>query len=133
METLHGIPPWYVTGLVDVAGSFTYSRVRDSFSLHFAMKLALREREILEAIRAYFEGSGTIYALGRRQCYYRVTRVAELSRVVAHFDAHPLRGSKAESYRLWREMVIIKASRFGSPPAGELTSLAARLSRARRA
>jgi len=49
--------------------------------------------------------------------------------VLEHFDRYPLRGLKARSYDIWRQMVVLKRE-FRKPRRDELESLAAQLSAA---
>jgi LAGLIDADG DNA endonuclease family protein len=134
------LDPWYVTGFVEGEGTFTFSRSGPQMALYFAIKLTGSDRTILEAIQAYFGGIGSIYnvkpaaptqASGytKSAAYYRVCRSKDLDRVVEHFDTYPLRGSKAASYAIWREMVVLKRA-FRKPARPELEALAARLSAA---
>ena len=113
------LDPWFVTGFVEGEGSFTYSRSGPRLALYFAIKLTRVDRPLLVAIQEFFYGAGTIYDVGPRAparasgltkaaSYYRVCRRDDLARVVAHFDAYPLRGTKAESYRIWRQMVELR-------------------------
>jgi hypothetical protein len=133
---------WYVTGFVEGEGAFTYSRSGKQLALYFGLKLTRDDSAILEDIRDYFGGVGRIYDVAPRAArtansgftkparYYRVTRLNELPRIINHFDAHPLRGLKAASYALWREMVLLKKSSFRKPPMERLNELAAHLSAA---
>jgi hypothetical protein len=126
--------PGYVTGLVEAAGSFTYSRSRGQLSLYFAIRVGGGDVDVLRAVQRYFGGHGRIYSVrGTRKgsnpaSYYRVNRLAELRRVVSHFDRHPLRGSKRRSYEIWKRMVMLKVATFGEPPGARLESLARALS-----
>lgn len=131
------IDPWYVTGFIEGEGTFTFSRNGRQMALYFAIKLTRSDRPILEAIQDYFGGIGTIYHVKPREpgsrsgytktaAYYRVCRREQLDRVVEHFDRYPLRGDKAASFAIWREMVILKRA-FRKPTPG-LHELAARLS-----
>ena len=135
-ETLH---PAYVTGFVDADGSFTYSRSGKQISLYFAIKLAAFDRPILEAIQAFFGGIGTIYDVKARApsnrsgatrtaAYLRVSRREELTRVVEHFDANPLRTTKAQIYEVWRLMFLAK-QQFRNPDREALNALAEEMSR----
>lgn len=130
---LEELDPWYVTGFVEGEGSFTYSRNGRQLALYFGIKLGEADEPILEAIRAFFGGIGSIYHLQPRSegakgsAYYRVCRHEQLPLIVAHFDAYPLRGSKLSAYRIWREMVVLK-QRFRKPSRDELQELAAQLS-----
>lgn len=136
----HRLDPWYVTGFVEGEGAFTFSRNGRQMALYFAIKLTGADKSILEEIRAYF-GVGSIYRVAataaptrssghtKEAAYYRVSRRDDLERVIEHFDRHPLRGSKARSYSIWRQMVVLKRE-FRKPNREELASLSAQLSAA---
>lgn len=126
--SLSELDPWYVTGFVEGEGTFTYSRNGRQMQLYFAIKLAEADEPILQAIRDFFGGIGSIYFVRpRASAYYRVCRREQLAVIVDHFDTYPLHGSKAAAYRIWREMVVIK-QRFRRPLRDELQELAAQLS-----
>ena len=132
METLDAfsgekIPPWYVTGFAEGAGSFTFGRSGKQLLLVFAVRFPESNRPLLESIRRFFR-AGRIYGAGPG-CYYRINRPTELLRVVDHFDRHPLRGEKQTAYRIWREMVYLRATHHGSRPPKRLDDLARKLSR----
>ena len=130
-----------MTGFVEGEGAFTFSRSGRQLALYFAVKLTGADRGILEALQHYFSGAGAIYDVVARAAptpssghtkaavYYRICRRDELDRVVEHFDRHPLRGTKAASYAIWRQMVILKRQ-FRKPPREELEQLSAQLSAA---
>ena len=120
------LSPEWVTGFVDAAGSFTYSRSSKQLALYFALKVPASDRQLLEEVRAYFGGIGRIYS----EAYFRVTRREQLMIVVEHFDRHPLQSSKRDAYELWREMVIAKQE-FRRPDRELLGRLADELSRRR--
>ncbi|MEB3323439.1 MAG: LAGLIDADG family homing endonuclease [Synechococcaceae cyanobacterium] len=128
------LPPEYVTGLVEASGSFTFSRSRGQFSLYFAIRLGHADAEVLRAVQRYFRGHGRIYSVrpaskaSKPASYYRVNRLAELRRIVLHFDRYPLRGSKRRSYEIWKRMVMLKVATFGEPPGARLETLARALS-----
>jgi hypothetical protein len=132
--------PWYVTGLVEGEGSFTYSRSGTQIALYFAVKLVRADDSLLQALQDFFGGVGTLYRVRPRPptpragftksaSYYRVCRKEELRRIVAHFDAYQLHGAKAESYRIWRLMVLLKIE-FPRTSRDRLDLLAAKLSAA---
>jgi hypothetical protein len=113
------IDPWYVTGLVEGEGCFTYSRSGNRLALYFAVKLTRADDQLLQRLQNFFRGAGTIYRVRPRAAagragftkaasYYRVCRKDELPRIVAHFDVYPLSGAKSASYRIWRMMVLLK-------------------------
>lgn len=122
------LDPWYVTGFVEGEGSFTYSRNGRQLQLYFAVKLPEADEPILQAMRDFFAGVGSIYLLrARASVYYRVCRREQLPVIIDHFDSYPLQGSKAAAYAIWREMVVLK-QRFRQPDRDALRDLAAQLS-----
>lgn len=118
------LEPAYVTGLIQAAGSFTFSRTSKQLSVIFAVKLP--DRALLEDLQAFF-GVGRIYAAGA-SAYYRVNRREELPRVVAHFEQHPLRSKKREAFEVWKQMVEAKAQ-FRRPDRLALSQLTEQLRR----
>lgn len=133
-----GLNPWYVTGLVEGEGTFTYSRSGSHIALYFAVKLTRADDALLLSLQSFFGGAGTIYRVRPRAptpgagftkaaTYYRVCRRSELGRIVEHFDAYPLCGSKAASFRIWRLMVLLKQE-FPRTSRDRLDLLATRLS-----
>jgi len=135
-----GLNPWYVTGLVEGEGTFTYSRSASHLALYFAVKLVRADDALLLALQAFFGGAGTIYRVRPRRptpragftkaaTYYRVCRRNDLRRIVEHFDQYPLCGAKADSFRIWRLMVLLKLE-FPKTCRERLEMLAAKLSAA---
>ena len=118
------LAPEYVTGLVEGAGSFTFSRSSKQLALYFGLKLQLADRPLLADLQAFF-GVGRIYETGAN-AYYRVTRHQDLPRVVAHFERYPLRSRKQAAFELWKQMVEAKQS-FRRPDREQLEQLAADL------
>jgi hypothetical protein len=129
-ETDAVLDPWYVTGFVEAQGSFTYSRSGRQLAIYFGIKLPEVDDPVLQAIRDFFGGIGSIYPVqAGASAYYRVCRREQLPVIVDHFDAYPLRGSRRATYEIWREMVLLK-QRFRQPPRDELRQLAEQLSAA---
>jgi hypothetical protein len=135
------LEPWYVTGLCEGQGSFTYSKGGDSLSLYFSLKLTGEDRALVEAVRSFFGRVGKIYdnraviprsasaGFTKRAAYFRVNRIRELLAIVDHFDRFPLRGTKAASYAIWRRMALLKQA-FRRSDKPTLLGLAAKLSAA---
>jgi hypothetical protein len=118
METVSRLDPWWVTGLIDGEGTFTFSRHNNSVSLYFGLKLTAADSEIVHRVAEFF-GVGRIYEVKARApkgnggatktaTYYRVQRHDELPIVTNHFDTYPLQSKKREAYKIWRGMVEIK-------------------------
>jgi len=114
------IDPWYVTGLIDGIGTFTYSRSGRQLAVYFAVKTNHR---LLEQLQGFF-GVGAVY-----NRYFRVQRRDELPKILDHFDRYPL-SAKHEEYGIWREMVLAKQA-FRQPDRERLEALASQLSASR--
>lgn len=114
------LSPWFVTGFCEGEGSFTFNRNGPrSVNLVFGFKRSGKDAALLRRLRDYF-GCGRIYqvrsASGAAN-YLRIFRIADLLKVLAHFDRYPLQGSKARSYALWREAALLKQRRRSADPA----------------
>ena len=142
------LDPWYVTGLVESGGCFTFSRAsrsnlrgkRSNMVLYFAVRLLPAEEALLASLQRFFGGIGTAYRVRPRAAshaagftqaasYFRVCRRGELARIVEHFDAYPLKGAKSAAFQIWRLMVLLKLE-FPRTSGGELEILATKLSAA---
>ncbi len=101
------LDPWFVTGLAEGEGCFCVSfsvrpklrcglEVRPSFSL----SLNERDRQLLEDLQTFF-GCGWIReSRSDRTFKYESRATSELvAHVIPHFEAYPLRGYKARSFR----------------------------------
>ena len=97
---------WYVTGICEIAGSFTFSRTIRNFAFYFAVKLSKLDEDLLYKIRDFF-GAGTIYQVKpttgstNPAVYYRMTNLNELIKVIDHFDAYPVQGKNLRRYLIW--------------------------------
>lgn len=116
------LEPWFVTGLIEGIGSFTYSRSGKQLAVYFGVKSS--SSLLLGDLNDFF-GVGAIY-----RDYFRVQRRNDLAVVVDHFDRFPLR-SKRATYEIWREMVIAKQD-FRKPNRERLEQLATELSQLNR-
>ena len=130
------LDPWYVTGLLEREGTFTYNRTGSggkNLILVFGVKLGPRDLAILEELKDFF-AVGQIYPVragqNKASGYYRVSRLNDLSAVIEHFEQYPLRGAKQRSFHIWREMVSLKQDAFRRPPLEQLNELARQLSAA---
>lgn len=121
--------PWYVTGLLDGLGTFTFSRSGRQIAVYLGVKLAASDEALLMSLQSFFGGAGRIYAVPSRDAvYYRVSRRLELGHIVTHLDRYPLRGPRARVYSVWREMAVQKEQRFRAPDRDNLEKLASELS-----
>lgn len=128
-ESQEQLDPWYVTGLIEGEGSFTYNRSGKNWIMIFAVKLTPKNRPILEELLVFF-GVGKIYEVSgaRSSAFYRVSKQEELAQIIDHFERFPLKGIKSHSYQLWKQMVELKAQSFRKPPNEALEELSKQLS-----
>ena len=100
------LDPWFVTGLTEGEGCFCVSfavRQKMRFGLEvrpsFALSLNERDRDLLVDLQEFF-GCGAIReSKADRTFKYEARSTRELlACVVPHFEAHPLRGAKAQSF-----------------------------------
>ncbi len=129
------LDPGYITGFIEASGVFTYCRSGPQLTVVFSLRSTADNSRLLDSIRRFLGGVGRIYggrepaAGGPRPCQLRVTRPAELLRLVEHLEAHPLRGQRRAVFAIWREMVYSRAANHGRRAPGELEALAAELTR----
>ncbi|MFH0855573.1 MAG: LAGLIDADG family homing endonuclease [Candidatus Omnitrophota bacterium] len=133
--------PWYITGFCDGEAAFTYSRASGSFALYFGIKQRADNRQLVDGIREFFDYIGTIYypaepkdglksESSQGAIYYRVTKAAELKRIVEHFDKYPLQSPKKKKlYLIWRQMVKYKLDNFRNTDYTVLEGLAEEMSK----
>ncbi|MBI5622518.1 MAG: LAGLIDADG family homing endonuclease [Elusimicrobia bacterium] len=129
------LAPAYVTGLSEGLASFTYSRNGNGINLRFTMKMQEQDRDLLFSLMMFF-GVGNVYHSKPRDdspagrggsWYYCVTKLSDLERLVRHFEAYPLAGSRARAFEVWKQLFELKRSQRTSDTEA-LFSLAARLS-----
>ncbi len=113
------LDPWYVTGLCEGEGTFTYqTSYQNRKEIIFGVKLAHTEGYLLESLQKFFN-AGRIYKVKpiapknhsgytKSALYYKVFSLSDLEKIVAHFDTYTLRGEKLKRYTIWREMFLLK-------------------------
>lgn len=108
IPTLH---PYYVTGFVDGEGSFVV-RVIKSSKMHtnYEVRLFLsitnhsKDCALLESIKRYFKGIGSISKEREFALQYRVTSMNDLGIIINHFDKYPLLTKKRADYLLFKSI-----------------------------
>ena len=134
---MENLDPCYVTGFCEGEGTFTYSRSGNNLNLYFAIKVNFEDRDLLYKMQSFFS-VGRIYVgkpipprkysgHTRTYFYYRVSKISELRRIIEHFDNYPLKGKKAVSFSIWKEMVKYKQM-YRKPQYDRLNELANKLS-----
>lgn len=128
----------WLAGFADGEGSFCINRKYgrngkllaegSRFYPVFSIGLRADDLAVLDDLRATF--GGKLYFNGARETPGRnnaprynwlVGKKADLCKLVAYFDAHPLRSKKSRDYAIWRRAVLLYV-RHGSP-APELGAL----------
>ena len=113
--------PYYISGLVEGQGGFTYTKMGGNVYPYFALRLSSADLPLLEKIKGFFK-AGTIYKIEKRtytmnnqaytsgtMAFFKVYRMDELMKLVWHFADYPLIGKKAAAFKIWKEMVMLKA------------------------
>ena len=99
--------PYFITGLLSGEGIFTYTTMGGNVYPYFALKASVADTALLEKVRGFWGGAGTIYKTPPN-ILLKVFRMEELMKLVWHFGDYQLEGKKAEAFKVWKEMVMIK-------------------------
>ena len=118
-EVKSKLNPWFITGFTDAEGCFgVYLANNEKYStgwsvlVRFELHLHVRDRQLLEEIREFFKGVGSITNTNDRASYI-VRSVSELEIIVKHFDNYPLLSKKYSDFVLFKSVVnIIKEGRI---------------------
>lgn len=106
------LDPWFVTGFSDGVASFVLSIVKSSkvgFSTTtacFQIQLHIKYLELLNQIKNYFNGVGSI-TIHKNRCVYMVNGFSNIINVIIpHFDKYPLKTKKLGDYLLFKNAVL---------------------------
>jgi len=127
------INPNFVTGLAEWAGSFTFSRGKGGITLYFGIRSSVGDLTLLTKVRDYFR-AGKVYRGGRgsqQWVYFRVNRLGDLIKIVAHFNQYPFQGVKQRAFLTWKDMVLCKRRKLPNDQP-KLVSLSQELSKRNR-
>lgn len=114
------LPPEYIAGFIDGEGSFSIcinkqKTTRNGMEIRpqFTIELRADDREILERIMVTI-GCGKIYDCSYERygwfphAKYKISSVKQIAEYLIPFlDKSPLQAKKAETYRLFREIVLM--------------------------
>lgn len=74
-----------------------------AFKVSFEVLLDLKQVHLLHALQNFW-GVGTVY-LGKTTATFRVTSLAELSKIITHFTNFPLLSPKSITFTYWAQVV----------------------------
>jgi hypothetical protein len=106
------LDPWFVSGLTEGEGCFCVSfalrrKLRTGLEVRPSFSLSLNEKdlELLRDLQTFF-GCGWIReSKSDRTFKYEARSVADLlDPIIPHFERHPLRGSKAQSFAAFADV-----------------------------
>ncbi|MEK7388824.1 MAG: LAGLIDADG family homing endonuclease [Elusimicrobiota bacterium] len=101
------LPPDYVTGLSEMAGNFTYSRLQSNIVPRFSIKVPDSDRNLIYSVMKYFD-VGNVYQSGKKNLVFIASSSSDLEKIIDHFDRYHLQGHKADCYKMWRRIVELK-------------------------
>lgn len=111
---LNKLNPNYITGFVDGEGSFIVkilkrSRLRVGFEVQLCFQITShpKDRALLESIKDYFGGIGSIHKEGSGCLQYRVSSNKDLNLIIKHFEKFPLITQKYADYLLFKSVLEI--------------------------
>ena len=92
------LDPYFVSGFSDAEASFIIIISKEPRNVtqwtvkpRFSIGLHKKDREILDLIKSYFGGVGTISAQSKDSVQYRVASLKDLNAIIIpHFDKYPL-------------------------------------------
>ena len=94
----------WLSGFVDGEGCFLIRHGRQHLAV-FEIGLRDDDLPILQLVQSYF-GCGTIYFKHSIATYKVWDTVDLVTYLLPHFEKYPLRGKKANDFRIWKEAVL---------------------------
>lgn len=112
------LDPWFLTGFIDAEGTFIVPlRPKSDFKCgwevqsEFKLGLHLKDFPVLEAIKAYLGGIGTITVNKvKNVAVLRIASLKELAVIIDHLTRYPLITQKRADFELFKRVVDIKLS-----------------------
>ena len=120
-----GLHPYFVTGFSDGESYFSISLIGSSkmstgwvVNLQFGIKLHKKDRYLLELIKDFFMGIGSITSHGKDAVQFRVSSVKDLQIIVDHFKNFPLITQKWSDFQLFKYAFELVKSKNHLTPEG---------------
>jgi LAGLIDADG endonuclease len=109
----NNLDPWFITGIVDAEGCFTFNLNRRTGGKKgwdvkpcFTMVLHKKDEIILKKLQSFL-GVGHIYKHGQTGIQFQVNSIIELQSIIKHFDRYPLLTKKHIDFILFKDIVNI--------------------------
>jgi hypothetical protein len=79
----------------------------------FRIELHVKDFELLNSIRSYFNDIGQLEVISTRKlAYFEVTKLNDLVNIVIpHFDKYPLQTVKSIDYLLWKQCISLMVAK----------------------
>lgn len=129
------LSPWFITGFTDAEGCFSISIYKDStrpigwrVCAEFLIGLHRKDVGLLRDIQGYLGGIGRIGKFAKDAYALRVNTIAQMLKIIDHFDKYPLISQKHADYLLWREIIFMMQRKEHITSEGLLTILSLRAS-----
>lgn len=105
--------PWFITGYIDGEGCFAVivrknSHYSTGWRVDTSLVIGIHKKDlaILESIKLYFGGIGSIGKAGKDSMSYTVSSLFDLTKVIIpHFDKYPLITKKKADYELFKRVI----------------------------
>ena len=104
--------PSFLTGFTDGEGCFTIIILRNNkikvgweVQLFFQIIIHTKDKALLEQVQSHF-AAGTINKCETQSTRYRVSKIGDLAKIIAHFDKFSLITKKRADYELWKKHII---------------------------
>ncbi len=111
--SITSLNPYFVTGFSDAEASFIILILKEpknktnwTVKTRFTIGLHKKDIQILELIKSYFGGIGTISPQNKESVQYRVGSLKDLNeKIIPHFDKYPLISKKQADFILFKQII----------------------------
>ena len=122
--------PWFITGLIDAEGTFTWSLSRNkkvklgwTIAPRFSICLHIRDYTLLQAVQQFFGGIGVLKTSGKF-VYYDINSVQQLNVLFNHLSLYPLMTFKRYMYYIFLMVFDIYSKKEHLTPQGFMLCVA---------
>jgi len=124
------LAPWFITGLIDAEGTFTWSISRNlksklgwTIAPRFSICLHMRDYPLLQAVQHFFGGIGVLKVSGKF-VYYDINSALDLPILFTHLSLYPLVSSKRYMYFIFSTVHNLYITKQHLTPQGFLLCIA---------